>query len=62
MAKKELIDALNQDLALELGAITQYMWHHAMAEGMESPAIDDFIKSGMLQREWIWTHAKDSYF
>lgn len=44
MAKKELIDALNQDLALELGAITQYMWHHAMAEGKESPAISDLFK------------------
>lgn len=44
MATKELIDALNQDLALELAAITQYMWHHAMAEGMESPAISDLFK------------------
>lgn len=44
MAKKELIDALNQDLALELGAITQYMWHHAMSEGMESPAISDLFR------------------
>lgn len=44
MAKKKLIDALNQDLALELGAITQYMWHHAMAEGKESPAISDLFK------------------
>ncbi|MFN3396044.1 MAG: bacterioferritin [Thermodesulfovibrionales bacterium] len=44
MAKKELIDALNQDLSLELGAITQYMWHHAMAEGMESPAISDLFR------------------
>lgn len=28
MAKKQLIDALNQDLAFELAAIAQYMWHH----------------------------------
>lgn len=44
MAKQKLIDALNQDLALELGAITQYMWHHAMAEGRESPAIGELFK------------------
>ncbi len=34
---KELMDALNEDIALELGAITQYMWHHIMATGLESP-------------------------
>ncbi len=39
MAKERLIEALNKDLALELSAITQYMWHHTMAEGMESPEI-----------------------
>ncbi|MBI5740798.1 MAG: ferritin [Nitrospirae bacterium] len=44
MANKELIDALNQDLALELGAITQYMWHHAMAEGLNSPSITELFK------------------
>lgn len=44
MAKEKLIDALNEDLALELGAITQYMWHHAMAEGKESPAISDLFR------------------
>ncbi len=36
---KELINALNEDVALELGAITQYMWHHIMATGIESPEI-----------------------
>jgi len=36
---KELIEALNEDIALELGAITQYMWHHVMATGLESPDI-----------------------
>jgi bacterioferritin len=50
MENKELIDALNQDLSLELGAITQYMWHHAMAEGKESPAISDlFRKIGIVE-------------
>lgn len=44
MSKEKLINALNQDLARELSAITQYMWHHAMAEGKESPAISDIFK------------------
>lgn len=44
MAKKELIDALNQDLSLELGAITQYMWHHVMASGAESPSISQLFR------------------
>ena len=36
---KKIIAALNQDVSLELGAVIQYLWHHYMAEGMESPAI-----------------------
>lgn len=36
---RKVIDALNQDVSLELGAIIQYLWHHYTAEGMESPAI-----------------------
>ncbi|MBI2303294.1 MAG: ferritin [Chloroflexi bacterium] len=43
-AKQDIINALNQDLGLELGAITQYMWHHVMGVGMESPAITDTFK------------------
>jgi len=38
---KELIDALNQDLSYELAAVIQYMWHHVMGSGVESPAIID---------------------
>ncbi|TET96291.1 MAG: ferritin [Dehalococcoidia bacterium] len=38
---KELIDALNEDISYELAAIIQYMWHHVMASGVESPAIID---------------------
>ena len=38
---KELTDALNQDLSYELGAVIQYMWHHVMGSGVESPAIID---------------------
>lgn len=41
---QRLIQALNQDLALELAAITQYMWHHVMATGMESPEIKDIFR------------------
>lgn len=44
MGKEKLIDALNEGLALELGAITQYMWHHAMAEGKESPPISELFR------------------
>jgi bacterioferritin len=36
---KELLGALNEDLSYELGAIIQYMYHHVMANGVESPAI-----------------------
>ncbi|MBI2303293.1 MAG: ferritin [Chloroflexi bacterium] len=39
LGKKEMVDALNQALADELAAIVQYMWHHVMARGMNSPAI-----------------------
>ena len=38
------IKALNPDLGLEIGAIIQYMHHHVMAEGMESPAIIDLFE------------------
>lgn len=34
-----LIDALNRDLADELAAILQYMWHHVQGAGMDSPAV-----------------------
>lgn len=41
---KRLINALNEDLSLELGAITQYMWHHVMATGLESPEIKEIFQ------------------
>ncbi|OGP30196.1 MAG: hypothetical protein A2073_05235 [Deltaproteobacteria bacterium GWC2_42_11] len=41
---KKIIDALNIDRAMELGAIVQYMGHHYEAEGMESPAIIEIFK------------------
>jgi bacterioferritin len=42
--KQRMIEALNQDVSLELGAIIQYLWHHYMAEGMESPAVIDLFE------------------
>jgi len=38
------MDALNTDLAEELAAIVQYMWHHVMVVGKESPAIADMFE------------------
>lgn len=45
VSKEQLLEALNKDLADELAAITQYMWHHVMAKGMESPAIMEAFRS-----------------
>jgi len=41
---QKIIDALNEDRAYELAAITQYMGHHYSAEGIESPAIIEIFK------------------
>lgn len=43
-ASKRLLDALNEDLAYELAALTQYIWHHVMGKGLEFPAISDMFK------------------
>lgn len=45
---KELIDALNKDLADELAAITQYMWHHVMVEGIDSPSVAGIFRQTAL--------------
>ena len=37
--REKIINALNIDIGLEIGAIIQYIMHGVMAEGMESPAI-----------------------
>jgi len=37
--REKIINALNIDIGLEIGAIIQYIMHEVMAEGMESPAI-----------------------
>ncbi|MEK7281370.1 MAG: ferritin-like domain-containing protein [Chloroflexota bacterium] len=41
MNKERIVEILNEDLSFELAATIQYLWHHYMAEGMESPAIID---------------------
>lgn len=43
MASQKLIDALNKDLADELAATIQCLWHHFMCEGMESRGISDLF-------------------
>jgi len=39
MSKEIIIDALNKDLALEIGATLQYLHHHWTGEGYDSPAV-----------------------
>jgi bacterioferritin len=43
--REKIIKALNTDLGLEIGAIIQYLYHHVMAEGVESPAIIDLFEN-----------------
>ncbi len=40
----EFLELLNKAIARELGVSIQYMWHHVMALGMESPEIKDVFK------------------
>ena len=57
--RQKIIKALNMDLGLEIGAIIQYLYHHVMAEGMESPAIIDlFEKIAKDEMEHMETLAK----
>lgn len=42
--KKKIIDALNYALSLEIGAIVQYVNHHVMVAGLESPAIAELFE------------------
>lgn len=53
MVREKIIDALNQDLAAELGAIVQYMWHHVMVEGLESPEIEEIL-TDEEEHEYTW--------
>lgn len=43
MEKKELVDALNEDLAGELGAIIQYLTYAAKATGPYRPQLSQFF-------------------
>ena len=43
MNKQEMIDALNQDLAGELGAIIQYITYAAKATGPYRPQLSQFF-------------------
>lgn len=44
MSKKDIVDALNDARSDELAAIMQYMTHHYVAQGMESPEIIEMFK------------------
>lgn len=44
MPSDKVIEALNDDLSLEIGATIQYLWHHFMAEGTESPSIIELFE------------------
>ncbi|MFQ5456548.1 MAG: bacterioferritin [Nitrospirota bacterium] len=44
MDNTKLIEVLNKDRADELAAIMQYMGHHYMAKGLESPPIIDMLR------------------
>ncbi|MEW5702909.1 MAG: ferritin-like domain-containing protein [Candidatus Zixiibacteriota bacterium] len=44
MKASELIEHLQVDLADELAAITQYMYHHVMVTGAQAPAITDLFR------------------
>jgi bacterioferritin len=47
--KNPLLDALNEALAEELTAITQYMWHHTMAQGMASESVKEIFKKASIE-------------
>lgn len=47
--RKRLIDELNKGAAREISAIVQYSYQHAMAEGLESPAIIELFEKTALE-------------
>ena len=49
MADQRLLDILNQSIARELQVSIQYMWHHVMAVGLESPAVKDIFRDISIQ-------------
>lgn len=44
MPKKKLNDMLNMAIAREISVSIQYMWHHVMARGITSAAVQDIFK------------------
>lgn len=42
--KQDLINALNNALSEELASIIQYMYHHVMVRGKESPAVAEMFR------------------
>ena len=58
MPKQEnpIVSALNEALATELAAITQYMWHHVMAMGLEAPSASEEFKKASIDE---MKHAED---
>lgn len=49
MADQRLLDILNKSIARELQVSIQYMWHHVMAVGLESPAVRDIFRDIAIQ-------------
>lgn len=49
MADQRLLDILNKSIARELQVSIQYMWHHVMAVGLESPAVKDIFRDISIQ-------------
>ena len=41
---EELIDLMQQSVARELAVSTQYMWHHVMGKGLDSPPFRAMVK------------------
>ncbi len=57
--REKLIEALNKGAAREIGAIIQYSYHHAMAEGIASPEISDlFEKTATEEMEHLESFAQ----
>jgi bacterioferritin len=49
VADQRLLDILNKSIARELQVSIQYMWHHVMAVGLESPAVRDIFRDIAIQ-------------
>ncbi|HHT9126764.1 MAG TPA: ferritin-like domain-containing protein [Candidatus Brocadiia bacterium] len=55
MSKNKIIDALNAARKEELTSILQYLQHHYLAKGLESPPVADLLK------EFSITEMKHAY-